>query len=180
MMKRIGLILISAAFLAGAYLSVLDAVEVDWVPFAAVLFTGFLGVWILRRAEGADATATERIASDTQTMQQSLENVVKEVSALVAGIPDMDVYALPAAIDANVVPHLNVFVASRDTLKHAFGLQAFADIMTSYAGGERYLNRVWSCSADGYIDEAAAYLPRSLEQFTQAKTLLDGFSDSAE
>lgn len=172
-MKRIGLILISVAFLAGAYLAVLDAVEVDWIPFAAVLVTGFVGVWLLRRAEGADATATDRIASDTQTMQQSLSRIVQEVGDLVDGIPDMDVYELPASIDAKVVPHLNVFVASRDTLKHAFGLQAFADIMTSYAGGERYLNRVWSCSADGYIDEASTYLPMSLEQFTLAKAELE-------
>ncbi len=172
-MKRIGLALISAAFLAGAYLSVLDPVEIAWMPFVMVLATGFVGVAILRRAQGADANATERIESDTQTMQSSLARIVEEVGKLSTGLPEMSVYDLPPAIDKQVVPHLNLFVASRDTLKHAYGLQAFADIMTCYAGGERYLNRVWSCSVDGYIDEAAAYLPRSLEQFKLAKTQLD-------
>jgi hypothetical protein len=172
-MNRIGLTLISAAFLAGAYLAVLDAVEVAWLPFVMVLATGFVGVVILRRAQGADANATERIESDTQTMQSSLARVVEEVGKLTSGLPDGNVYDLPPAIDAHVVPHLNLFVASRETLKHAYGLQAFADIMTCYAGGERYLNRVWSCSVDGYVDEAAAYRPRSLEQFKLAKAQLD-------
>ncbi len=177
-MKRIGLALISAAFLAGAYLAVLDAVEVAWLPFLMVLVTGFVGVVILRRAQGVDANATERIASDTQTMQSSLARIVEEVGTLSAGLPNMSVYDLPPAIDKNVVPHLNLFVASRETLKHAYGLQAFAEIMTCYAGGERYLNRVWSCSVDGYVDEAAAYLPRSLEQFELAKAQLDGLASA--
>jgi hypothetical protein len=37
--------------------------------------------------------------------------------------------------------------------------------MSHFAGGERYLNRVWSASADGYIDEVNAYLTKAHEQF---------------
>lgn len=44
--------------------------------------------------------------------------------------------------------------------------------MTHYAGGERYLNRVWSASADGYVNEVKDYLERSLEQFQIAKEKL--------
>ncbi len=34
------------------------------------------------------------------------------------------------------------FVDARDSMKHLFGIQAFADIMSSFAAGERYINRV--------------------------------------
>ncbi|MFT5141946.1 MAG: hypothetical protein ACI80V_001457 [Rhodothermales bacterium] len=171
-MKRLGLLLITVAFLAGAYLAVLDATEVAWMPFVMVLVTGFVGVFILRRAQGADATSADRLATDTEAMRSSIARVVEEVTAIVDALPQTNVYDLPAAIDGRVVQHLNVFVASRETLKHAFGLQAFADVMTSYAGGERYLNRVWSASADGYIDEASDYLPRALKQFKDAQDTL--------
>ena len=40
--------------------------------------------------------------------------------------------------------------------------------MSKFAAGERYLNRVWSTAADGYIDEAHASLSRSRQQFDEA------------
>jgi hypothetical protein len=40
--------------------------------------------------------------------------------------------------------------------------------MSSFAAGERYLNRVWSASADGYIDEVSAYIDKAREQFVES------------
>jgi hypothetical protein len=40
--------------------------------------------------------------------------------------------------------------------------------MSHFAAGERYLNRVWSASADGYIDEVNTYLDKAQEQFVEA------------
>jgi len=48
------------------------------------------------------------------------------------------------------------------------GLQAYADVMSSFAAGERYLNRVWSASADGYIDEVNAYMEKAQAQFVES------------
>ncbi len=53
---------------------------------------------------------------------------------------------------------LNTFVEARETIPHVYGLQAYADVMSHFAAGERYLNRVWSASADGYVDEVRTYL----------------------
>ena len=36
---------------------------------------------------------------------------------------------------------------------HVFGMQNYADVMSNFAAGERYINRVWSASTDGYVDE---------------------------
>ena len=37
--------------------------------------------------------------------------------------------------------------------------------MSAFAAAERYLNRVWSASADGYRDEVNLYLDRACDQF---------------
>jgi hypothetical protein len=55
---------------------------------------------------------------------------------------------------------------------HLFGLQAYADIMSSFAAGERYINRVWSASADGYDEEAETYLGKAVQQFVDAQQQL--------
>ena len=55
---------------------------------------------------------------------------------------------------------------------HLFGLQTYADIMSSFAAGERYINRVWSASADGYEGEAATYLEKAAQQFADAQRQL--------
>lgn len=50
--------------------------------------------------------------------------------------------------------------------------------MSHYAGGERYLNRVWSASADGYVNEVKDYISHSLEQFTIARDKLVALADA--
>ena len=60
----------------------------------------------------------------------------------------------------------------RESIGHAYGLQSYADVMTHFATAERYLNRCWSASTDGYIDEVHTYLTRARDQFTQALDLL--------
>ena len=67
---------------------------------------------------------------------------------------------------------LDVFVDNRESISHAFGLQAYADVMSAFATGERYLNRCWSASTDGYVDEVHAYLGRAHAQFDEALALL--------
>ena len=42
-----------------------------------------------------------------------------------------------------------------------------------FAAGERYLNRVWSASVDGYIDEVRSFLVLARTQFEGTKKILD-------
>jgi len=63
---------------------------------------------------------------------------------------------------------LNTFVEARESIAHTHSLNAYADVMSSFAAGERYLNRVWSASTDGYIDEVNAYLDKAQEQFVES------------
>ena len=45
--------------------------------------------------------------------------------------------------------------------------------MSSFAAGERYLNRVWSASTDGYFEEVTTYLSRAYSQFIEVRQKLD-------
>ncbi len=71
-------------------------------------------------------------------------------------------------IDELFLEDFAMFVDARESIAHRYGLSAYTDVMSCFAAGERYLNRVWSASADGYIDEVNAYLDRALEQFTDS------------
>ena len=57
---------------------------------------------------------------------------------------------------------------------HVFGMQNYADVMSNFAAGERYINRVWSASTDGYVDEVNLYLDKALSQFREAHTHFHG------
>ena len=80
--------------------------------------------------------------------------------------------SLREAIDLRLRNDLRRFADARESMVHLFGLQTYADIMSSFAAGERYINRVWSSSADGYDDEAATYLEKAAAQFADAQSQL--------
>jgi hypothetical protein len=63
------------------------------------------------------------------------------------------------------------------SMVHLFGLQTYADIMSSFAAGERYINRVWSASADGYDQEAVNYLDKAANQFAETQQQLMDAAD---
>jgi hypothetical protein len=84
----------------------------------------------------------------------------------------LGVYALRHEIDQRLRDDLRRFADARESLIHLFGLQLYADLMSNFATGERYINRVWSASADGYDAEARDYLARAEARFRDAQRQL--------
>ena len=179
-MQRLGTVLITVAFLSGAYLTVLDERQMDWAPFAVVLVAGSLGVLLVRRAAKAAAMHEESQSVSIETLQTSLQRAVAEVGALDEERDSIDVYDLKDRIDERVRVHLDAFADAREVVAHRYGLQQYADLMNRFAAAERYLNRVWSASTDGYIDEAHTYLGRSRKQFEEARKILDRLVSKAD
>ena len=104
-------------------------------------------------------------------MRESIANIVSDLGELNSdGLTKGAV--LRDRIDLKLREDLRRFADARESMVHLFGLQTYADIMSSFAAGERYINRVWSASADGYDDEADAYLKRAAAQFDAAKEQL--------
>ena len=103
----------------------------------------------------------------------SLDNLVKNLESLNGRKDKIPTYDMRFEIDKLFRTDLMNFAEARDSMKHLFGIQDFADIMSSFAAGERYINRVWSASTDGYVDEVLMYVEKALLQFQHAKAEFD-------
>lgn len=166
-MKILALILIIASFLAGAFLSVLDPRVVDWMKMIPVLLVGVAGLVVYRRAHHAEARAGDRLAGNIETLESSLAGILANLEVLCGRGEDLPVYEARFEIDRLFREDLNNFAEARESMIHVFGIQNYADVMSNFAAGERYINRVWSASTDGYVDEVREYLERARKQFTE-------------
>ena len=179
-MKIIGYALITLGFLAAAHFATLPAVEgagaaeTPLGPFLGGLGVGVLGVILVRVAVRQQATHEDRLSTDIETIEASLVSLVEKAEALDREKADLDVYDLRHLIDERFPPDLDAFVQARGSISHSFSLQAYADVMSPFAIGERHINRVWSASTDGYIDEAHTYIGLAKEQFEEALRVFRG------
>ncbi len=171
-MQKTGYLLIMVSFLGGAFLSSLDALKVDWVAFIAVIVAGVIGVWMVKSTQKRLARSDHVLAGNRADIERSLDNIIANLEKMNARRDDIPPYEARFEIDRDYREDLTRFVDARDSLVHIYGLQAYADIMSAFAAGERYLNRVWSASADGYIDEVRTYIERAYHQFGNAREVL--------
>lgn len=170
-MKGIGYSLLCAGFLAGAYATTLDVQHVWWNMFVLAALVATSGLIILKRQANSDSRSSSVLELNRGELLDSIGNVVNDLRGLsgdVAGNGDK----LRDWIDEQLRTDLRRFANARESMVHLFGLQVYADIMSSFAAGERYINRVWSASADGYDGEAARYLEKAAAQFAGAQAQL--------
>jgi hypothetical protein len=166
-MKIFALLLVVASFLAGSFLSVLDPRLVDWKYMIPVLIIGLVGLVIYRKAQRKETRAGDRLAGNMETLSRSLGNILVNLEELCRRGDDLPVYDARFEIDRLFREDLNNFAEARESMVHVFGIQNYADVMSNFAAGERYINRVWSASTDGYVDEVRKYLERARAQFTE-------------
>jgi hypothetical protein len=172
-MGSLGYSLTTVAFLAGAFVASLDAREIEWVYFLPCLLLGAVGVYLIKKTSMAHARSDETLASNKVDVEDSLAKIIKNLSAMDEGKQSIPPSHLRFEIDRQFRDDLNRFAEARHSLTHMYSLQVYAEIMSAFAAGERYLNRVWSASADGYVDEALDYIGRALDQFRDAQEKLD-------
>ena len=132
------------------------------------LSVAMLGLVMIKRAASAHALSDAVLELNRGELRESIDNIVR-TSARSSGYCDTRA-TLREAIDLRLRNDLRRFADARESMVHLFGLQAYADIMSSFAAGERYINRVWSASADGYDEEAETYLGKAVQQFVDAAT----------
>jgi hypothetical protein len=166
-MRQLGYLLITVGFLAGSYFTVVEREGVPVVLYLTSFAVGVLGVALARIAIHRATRSAHVIEANIAAIASSLERVVSRVEALARDKASIDVYELRHHIDRELPEHLDAFVQARQSLAHTYGLAAYADVMNPFSAGERYLNRVWSTSTDGYVDEAHTYLDLAREQFAE-------------
>jgi hypothetical protein len=175
-MRGFGYFLITAGFLAGAFLAVRQVEGVELAPFIGALFVGLVGIVLVRTAARQAARDQVTLTANIQSIEDSLSQVVQDARRIWTEREQIDIYDLRHEIDRSFRENLNTFVEARESIAHTYGLKAYSNVMSQFAAGERYLNRVWSASTDGYIDEAHTYLERARDQFIVA---LDEFRQLA-
>ena len=172
-MRTLGFIFTIAGFLAGAFAASLDPRIMDWSQFIPALLFGGFGVFLVRHAERREMRSEGRLRSNRTDLDESLSRVVDKLTALDARKGDLTVDAIAPEVDAAFRDDLATFADARETIAHLYGIRVYAEVMSAFAAGERYLNRVWSSSVDGYLEESRTYLGKALEQFHEAKSKLD-------
>jgi hypothetical protein len=167
-MKTMGYLLLVGGFLAAAYFTVLDVQETRWpyfIPSALVLFTG---IYILKKLARGEARSEHVLQANKSELTESLGNIVAGLEGLTERVDSIATPDLRDEIDDALRDDLRRFADARESMIHLYGIQAYADIMSEFAAGERYVNRVWSASADDYRNEATSYLEKALGQFRDA------------
>ena len=157
--------MITVGFLAGALVAVLDELNVQWLYFIGAVSCGVIGVVIVRLGMHKDSRSEDKLTANLHDIETSLGRIVENINTLNNQKQSINPYDIRHRIDELFTQDLTTFVEARESLTHIHGLQTYANVMSHFASAERYLNRVWSASADGYIDEVAAYLDKAQTQF---------------
>ncbi|GAA3894480.1 hypothetical protein GCM10022228_02070 [Halomonas cibimaris] len=172
-MKNVAFVFVILAFLGGAFLTSLDAEKVDWLFFLPIVTLGFIGAFFYIRASNKAAIHGDTLKNNQAVMATSLHRIVANLDALEGRKDSIPTYEMRFEIDRVFRDDLMRFADARNSMKHLFGIQCFADIMSSFAAGERYINRIWSASTDGYIDEVLLYISKANAQFKHAQEVFD-------
>ena len=145
-----------------------DQSTVKWMWYIPALGLGVAGVILIRVDEARQSKTEHHIAARIETVESSLEKITANINKLNAEKHSIHTYDMRHRIDELFIDDIDKFVDARESIAHRYGLNAYGDVMSSFAAGERYLNRVWSASADGYIDEVNTYLEKTREQFADS------------
>jgi hypothetical protein len=167
-MKKLGFLMITIGFLAAALASVEDKDEVRWGYFVPAVALGVAGVVVAYLARCRARSDEEKIATNMQMIEAALAGIVENITRLSDQKQSINTYDVRHRIDELFPKDVAAFVQARESIAHVHGLSAYGDVMSCFAAGERYLNRIWSASADGYVDEVNAYLDKAQAQFVES------------
>ncbi len=160
--------MVTVGFITAALAAVVDESVVRWLWYIPAIGLGVAGVIAIRVDDVRHSKTEHHVASRIETVESSLEKIATNINKLNTDKHSIHTYDMRHRIDELFVEDLAMFVDARESIAHRYGLAAYADVMSCFAAGERYLNRVWSASADGYIDEVNTYLDKAREQFVES------------
>jgi hypothetical protein len=172
-MKALGYLLITAGFLVGSVFAVQTAEnEVQWSGFVPAFVVGIIGVVLARVGSHREASHEGKLSGDFETLTTTIDRIVENVKKLDDEKQSMDPYSVHGRIDELLRDDLSDFAEARESVGYLHTLADYAEVMNAFAAGERYINRVWSASIDGWVDELQEYLGRAREQFVAVQTTL--------
>lgn len=143
---------------------------VYWPGYLISAVVGICGAFLIRRSTHTEIESDVHRQAGLDQLVATLQSLNLQIDRLVEALPQLAPEETVAWIDTHCSPLCTDFAESRDLMKRAFGLDGFAAVMSDFASGERFLNRVWSAAADGYMEEAWRSLRTSQQFFHAAAT----------
>ena len=159
-------------FVAAAFVATRQLGTITWGWYVAAAAVAIVGIAILRRTAGAAAADTAAVRASIGVLEQTARTLVDRIAALNRDRDQIWVYDVHGRIDDELSDLFATFADAREAMIHAIDLQAYADVMDNFARAERLVNRAWSASADGYIDEVWSSLASAEEAMGEADRLL--------
>lgn len=164
--------LLIVGIVAGTFVACLDVDDVHWRLFVPAIVVAALGVQQVRRDRRARAGTAARLHAQRDDLETSLQRLVDNLGELRSLSDSLSPFDVRHEIDRRLRDDLALFAAARATIAQLYGLQAYADIVSEFAAGERCLNRVWSASADGWPEEVQTGLELAQVRFQHARRRL--------
>ena len=184
--KKLGLVLLYAGFLGAAFFSVrrsdslgAEWATIEWGWYGVMFAIGLIGLFLFRTSSGGAGALREKLETDLATIQTRLDSIVAKLGGIQKDRQAIGVYDVHSWIDDTLVEDLSGFVEAREALIKIYGLQQYADVMSRFALGERNVNRAWSASADGYIDEVWRSVDRAESEMAAAQSLLATYREGS-
>ena len=142
-----------------------------WYGISAAIC--LVGTVLIRRSLASPAMVSDDTHKDLDEMRHNLSSLIEHTDQLSNEIPSMAPSKITRFVDDVLADDFRSFAENRESIIPKFGLTIYADIMTNFAAGERYVNRAWSAAADGYVDEAAHCIEHANTLLTGALSELD-------
>ena len=168
-MNKLGTLLIYIGTITG--LTAAARIPPHFIYFWSSVGILIIGI-LLKNIRGRSGSRVSN-AMSVEELRGHLLNAFREVQTLTAAREVMNIKAFHDRIDRIINEHLFHFGHNASTMKSMFGISGYNSVMVHYALGERYINRVWSASADGYPEEAFDYLEKAEPEFKDALEMID-------
>ncbi len=145
---------------------------INWTWYLISAGICLLGIGFLHAGRKPNAHHAERLSANLEQIKSNLADLVVNTQRLQHDIKGLQPGQILAYIEGQLHDDLRDFADGRDSITAEHGLELFARVMTQFASGERAINRAWSASADGYVEEAASCVDHALTMFQSAEKLL--------
>ncbi len=177
-MSFIGQVLLWFGFLSGSLATVYEikddanlSLTIPWfVVSALVLVAGIALIWIGKTQARVMDESSE---GNVETLRRTISNLVVNAAEIQKMQDKLPPSQILQNIDDRCAVDFQEFADNRKSLIVAHDLNVYAEVMTQFAAGERAMNRAWSASADGYVDEVRDCLSRSHEHLLATQELLE-------
>lgn len=150
----------------------LDRFPDSWPVFAIGFATTVTGLVLWWKDEFARRAASDTDDRDTSNPLILLRNLIPQLQSIADDFSGLNQSELTARIEHVQEHTILPFSEGRQKVISRMGMAAGADLLVTAAYGERMLNRAWSATADGHLDEARDSLDEALSAFRQAQSQL--------